>query len=244
MFTQCENCKAIFRVTLREITTTKGKLRCGECYSVFDATKTLSNTIPTPFQEVVDLESTAPVVIPKTKKRIDNNREAHTISIHQSNESSSSESTNSSLPYFKEDTAKPAQTFNKWLLISVLFLALLLALQIYFNIKFKATEEPRHEPEKIQMLSYNVFAHPNESGVLLISATLENIAKFKQPYPIIELRLSDSKSKVIALRRFRPSEYLQNQAKGLMLSKNQQSKIKLKIKDPGSQATRFQFKFY
>ncbi len=238
MFTQCENCKAIFRVTLREITTTKGRLRCGECYSIFDATKTLSNTTPMPFQEVVDLESTAPVVIPKTKKR-DNNKEAHTISIRQSNESP-----NDSLPYYKEDTDKPAQTFNKWLLISVLFLTLLLALQIYFNIKFKATEEPRHEPEKIQMLSYNVFAHPNESDVLLISATLENIAKLKQPYPIIELRLSDSKSKVIALRRFRPSEYLQNQAKGLMLSHNQQSKIKLKIKDPGSKATRFQFKFY
>lgn len=239
MFTQCENCKAIFRVTLREITTTKGKLRCGECYSVFDASKTLSNTTPIPFQKVVDLKSVAPTVIPKIKKDIDNNNKPNIISIRQSSESS-----NSSLLYYKKDTDKPTQALNKWLLILVLFLGLLLALQIYFNIKFKETEEPRHKPEKIQMLSYNVFAHPNESGVLLISATLENIAKFKQPYPVIELRLSDSKSKVIALRRFRPSEYLQNQTQGLMLSQNQQSKIKLKIKDPGSKATRFQFKFY
>ena len=239
MFTQCENCKAIFRVNLREITVTKGKLRCGECYSVFDATQMLSNTMPTPFQEVVDLETTISfTVIPKTQKRTDADQAAHTISIRQSDNKS-----NKNLPY-KKDTAKTTPVFNKWLLIAVIFLAVLLPLQIYFNMKFKASEEPLHEPEKIQMLSYNVFAHPNESGVLLISATMENIAKFKQPYPVIELRLSDSQSEVIALRRFRPNEYLQNQKKGLMLAKNQQSKIKLKINDPGSKATRFQFNFH
>jgi len=241
MFTQCENCRAIFRVNLREITVTKGKLRCGECYSIFDATKMLSNTMPTPFQEIVDLETTSSfTVIPKTQKKTDADQTPHTISIHQSDKKS-----NKNLPYKKDTaTAKTTHIFNKWLLIVVIFLAVLLPLQIYFNMKFKASEEPLHEPEKIQMLSYNVFAHPNESGVLLISATMENIAKFKQPYPVIELQLSDSQSKVIALRRFRPHEYLQNQKKGLMLAKNQQSKIKLKINDPGSKATRFQFKFY
>ena len=57
MFTQCTKCKAIFRVNLREVTIAKGKLRCGECYAVFDATKTLSTTMPAPFQKTVDLET-------------------------------------------------------------------------------------------------------------------------------------------------------------------------------------------
>jgi len=239
MFTQCENCKAIFRVNLREITVTKGKLRCGECYSVFDATKTLSNTMPTPFQAVVDLKTVDQFnSIPPKSKRSSMDEGTQTISIRQ-NEDNPTEKFS-----YKKNPTKTVQKIKKWLLIAVILLALLLPLQIFLNMKFKETEEPLHEPDKIQILNYNVFAHPNESGVLLISATLQNIAKFEQPYPVIELRLSDSKSKVIALRRFRPSEYLNAQKKNLMLSKNQQSKINLKIKDPGSKATRFQFKFY
>jgi len=248
MFTQCEKCKAIFRVNLREITVTKGKLRCGECYSVFDATKTLSNTMPTPFQAVVDLEKIERTIPIHTRKHsapkidTDTHSDEQTISIRNS-----SEEPQKSFSY-KEDTVKnkkeKTDRLTKWLLIATILLALLLPLQIFFNMKFKESEEPLHDPEKIQMLNYNVFAHPNESGVLLISATLKNIAKFEQPYPIIELRLSDSKSKVIALRRFKPNEYLQNHKNKLMLAKDQQSKINLKIKDPGSKATRFQFKFY
>ena len=249
MFTQCEKCKAIFRVNLREITVTKGKLRCGECYTIFDATNTLSNTMPTPFQAVVDLETLEhPIHTKKHSAPIidtDTRSDEQTISIRNS-----SEEPQESFSY-KENTEKEtikntAKTsgLTKWLLIAIILLALLLPLQIFFNMKFKESEEPLHAPEKIQMLNYNVFAHPNESGVLLISATLKNIAKFEQPYPIIELRLSNSKSKVIALRRFRPNEYLQNHKEKLMLAKDQQSKINLKIKDPGSKATRFQFKFY
>jgi len=246
MFTQCEKCKAIFRVNLREITVTKGKLRCGECYSVFDATKTLSNTMPSPFQAVVDLETIDHTI--HTKKHsapivdTDTRSDEQTISIRNS-----IEEPQKSFSY-KEDTVnnikEKTDGLTKWLLIATILLALLLPLQIFFNMKFKESEEPLHDPEKIQMLNYNVFAHPNESGVLLISATLKNIAKFEQPYPIIELRLSDSKSKVIALRRFRPNEYLQSHKDKLMLAKDQQSKVNLKIKDPGSKATRFQFKFY
>ena len=238
MFTQCQKCKAIFRVNLREVTAAKGKLRCGECYSVFDATKTLSNTMPTPFQEVVDLQSVSPfkAATSSNKPGTDKNQTGKdTISIRENSQNTAT----------KPNTyTKKRQPLNKWLLIAAIFLALLLPVQVYFNMKTRAAEEPRHKPDKIQMVNYNVFAHPNESGVLLISATMKNIAKFEQPYPVIEVSLRDSHSRVIALRRFRPSEYLQNYNKKLMLATNQQSQIKLKISDPGSKATRFRFKFY
>ena len=231
MFTQCEKCKAIFRINLREVTVAKGKLRCGECYSVFDSTKTLSTSKPLSFQEAIDLEKVA-----STKR---NNSDK----AKNNSDSSSSEPSN---VFYNTSQIEPKteQTINKWLIATVTFLTLLLPVQMYLNMKFKESEEPLHEPKKIEMLNYNVFAHPNESGVLLISATMENIAKFNQPYPVIEVRLSDSKSKVIALRRFRPNEYLQNHKKSIMLVKNKPSRIKLKISDPGSKATRFQFEFH
>lgn len=231
MFTQCEKCKAIFRINLREVTVAKGKLRCGECYSVFDSTKTLSTSRPLSFQEAIDLEKVAPT------KRDDSDK------AKKNSDSSSSEPSN---VFYNTPPIEPKteQSVNKWLIAAVTFLTLLLPVQMYLNMKFKESEEPLHEPKKIEMLNYNVFAHPNESGVLLISATMENIAKFNQPYPVIEVRLSDSKSKVIALRRFRPNEYLQNHKKSIMLVKNKPSRIKLKISDPGSKATRFQFEFH
>ena len=46
MYTQCSHCKAIFRVTMKELTAAQGLLRCGECDAVFDAMKALSTTLP------------------------------------------------------------------------------------------------------------------------------------------------------------------------------------------------------
>lgn len=244
MFTQCTKCKAIFRVNLREVTIAKGKLRCGECYAVFDATKTLSTTMPAPFQKTVDLEivdTFSPVSRTRTKpkKNYQDHQNNNTISNRPS-----IENLRSAGQQFKVKSIKTLPTINKWLLATILLLIALFAFQIFYNIKLKAIEEPLHEPEKIQMLSSNVFAHPNESGVLLISASMENNANRAQPYPVVEVILSDSKSKVIALRRFRPAEYLQNYKKGMLINSHQQSKINLKISDPGSKAVRFQYKFF
>lgn len=238
MFTQCEKCKAVFRINLREVTVSKGILRCGECYFVYDVTNTLSTTMPTAFQAIVDLET----VNYKNFKTTTN----HSSYTDRYIDSASDTDNNYKkiFPYLLAEAHQFFNSTNKWLLAAIAFFSILLPIQMYFHMQFKASEEPLHEPELIQMLNYNVFAHPDESGVLLISATMENTAKFDQPYPVIEVRLSDAQSEVIALRRFRPFEYYQNHKKGLMLSTNQQSRIKLKISDPGSKATRFKFGFY
>ncbi|KAG1682829.1 tRNA-dihydrouridine synthase B [Nymphon striatum] len=67
------------------------------------------------------------------------------------------------------------------------------------------------------MISNNVFAHPNEDGVLLISASIENIAERKQYYPALEVSLTDADSNLVALRRFKPSEYLEGYNKKMVL---------------------------
>ena len=59
MYTQCQHCKAIFEVSMREVTIAAGKLRCGECNEVFDAMLTLSTTLPEPFSPDTDPSGTA-----------------------------------------------------------------------------------------------------------------------------------------------------------------------------------------
>ncbi len=239
MFTQCEKCKAIFRVNLKEVTAAKGMLRCGECYTVFNATKTLSTSMPEAFQEIVDLSKANPD-LSFSRTRQETSKEPLLNKSKQQNANHTQKKSTNQNFYIKQ--AKTS--INKYLIFAVLLLITLFAFQVFYNLKLKESEEPRHEPEKMQMVTYNVFAHPKETGVLLISATIENKAKNAQPYPIIEVTLSDSKQKVIALRRFRPIEYLTQYKKQMMLASGQQSNISLKISDPGSKATRFQYKFY
>jgi hypothetical protein len=142
----------------------------------------------------------------------------------------------------KVKTVKSKNTIT-WPLIAVLALATLLITQVLYNNRHLLLGTPLHEPEKIQMLNHNIFAHPNEKGVLLISAQIENTAENDQPYPVLELSLKDAQSKLIAFRRFLPKEYLIDYSKEQLIPSKIPISLKLKIKDPGNKATRFQFEF-
>ncbi len=241
MYTQCQHCKAIFEVSMREVTVAAGKLRCGECNEVFDAMLTLSTTLPEPFSPDSVTSGETPDAN-QNKKEI---RPESTLSIQDAK----SQRPQISQPTgIKENVKEIAHDVNKsidrkWMKPIALSLAILLLAQILYHNRQYFSRTPAHEPDKIEMLSNNVFAHPNETGVLLISASIENHAKHAQPYPVLEVRLTDSDNNLVALRRFKPSEYLEDYRKNSLLEVNTPTNLKLKIKDPGDQATRFQFKF-
>ncbi|MEE9310430.1 MAG: zinc-ribbon and DUF3426 domain-containing protein [Cocleimonas sp.] len=237
MYTQCEHCKAVFRVNMREVTVSRGKLRCGECNEVFTATNSLSTTMPTTYDEL--LESVPSEKHTKTRTEQSIPRVVKSTPLNQT-------PTKKSTPSIKLDSVekkekKPIRI--NWILIASLLLISLLLAQVFYNKRHFFLGKPVRESEKIQMINHNIFAHPNEENVLLISALIENTGKNIQPYPVLELRLSDSQSKLVALRRFRPKEYLPNYSDDLLLPPKKPVTLKLKIKDPGSKATRFQFNF-
>ncbi len=227
MYTQCEKCKAIFRVNMREVTVAKGQLRCGECNAIFNATKSLSTTIPTSYQESIEED--------------ENKNHTETADLRKELiQTPVKKPTTQAKPieFTKESTSK-----TKWPVWAVLFLAALLVTQILYNKRHLILGMPIHKPEKIQMLNHNIFAHPNESGILLISAQIENTAKKAQPYPVLELSLKDAQSTLIAFRRFFPKEYLSDYSDEQLIPSKVPITLKLKIKDPGHKATRFQFEF-
>ncbi|QTR48891.1 DUF3426 domain-containing protein [Candidatus Thiothrix anitrata] len=59
--------------------------------------------------------------------------------------------------------------------------------------------------QKINLLSRNVYSHPNTPGVLTISLSIQNEAVFAQPYPLVEISFLDKNNNVMALRRFTPA---------------------------------------
>ncbi len=128
-------------------------------------------------------------------------------------------------------------------LLSVFVLLSLLIAQFLYTNKHWFNSTLKRSPEKIHMISRNIISHPNNSGVLLISASIENQADYAQPYPYVEVTLLDNKKNTIALRRFKPEEYLQHYSTNDLLQPKKQASLQLTISDPGKKATRFNFQF-
>jgi hypothetical protein len=223
---------------MREVTVAKGQLRCGECHAVFNASSSLSTTMPKPYseQQVEYLAANADLShanAAQTQRDID----------IPATSTDSSNTLNQDQPRLIKGIERNSNSSRKWLISMAFTLLILLALQVAYNYRHLIYNTDNYQPDKIKMLNHNVFTHPIESGVLLISASIENTAETDQPYPLLEVRLTDSKSNIVALRRFEPTEYLDNYQPGMLIKKKQTSNLKLKIKDPGNQATRFQFDF-
>jgi len=138
---------------------------------------------------------------------------------------------------------KNKQRYNILQISTVTLLLSLLVGQFLYTNKSWFTNELKRSPGQVHMISRNIISHPNDNGVLLISASIENQAEYAQPYPYIEVTLLDSKQNTIALRRFKPEEYLHHYSKNDLLQPNKQATLQLTISDPGKKATRFNFQF-
>ena len=98
--------------------------------------------------------------------------------------------------------------------------------------------------DQIQLISRDIRPHPSVEDALIINATLQNKADFAQAYPAVIIRLSDLEGRVVGVRRFGPSEYVDDMrpvdkgiAGGTLLP------LVFEIVDPGDRAVAFEFTF-
>lgn len=101
----------------------------------------------------------------------------------------------------------------------------------------------------IELITRNVFSHPNEKGALMVNVTMKNNAAFAQPYPVMQIDFSDIRGGIVAARRFSPKEYLasehqqHNTEQPYLLQPDTSASITLEIQDPGKQAMTYEFNF-
>src|SRR5690606_11919852 len=89
-----------------------------------------------------------------------------------------------------------------------------------------------------------VRAHPEFAGALIVDAILYNRATFAQPFPLLEMRFTDSNGQALASRRFKPAEYLAGELAGQTEMPPQTPiRIALEILDPGPHATSYSLDF-
>ena len=245
MYTQCSHCRAVFRVTMKELTAAQGLLRCGECDTIFDAMKALSTTLPD--ERLAGMDSS---------RDISGETRAHPLPFDGSPASSSHKTlkTNSS-------SRRPARS-RKFLYLSLLALCLLLLIQLFYSYRTKLLEHPttreatqticswvgcqlenvRHL-DQIKLLSHTVYTHPNTPNVLIINTSIQNNAANPQPYPLLEVSFLNQKAEIVALRRFAPEEYLNKAQQAKLMPPKTPEEFSLNIKDPGKDAVRFQLRF-
>ena len=103
---------------------------------------------------------------------------------------------------------------------------------------------PWREPDAFRVTSREVQPHPKVPGVLLVTTSFRNDARWAQPWPVMEVALQDLDGQALGLRRFAPVEYLGSPPASELIAPGQSASATLEILDPGKRAVAFTFDFH
>ncbi|MGN6789105.1 MAG: zinc-ribbon and DUF3426 domain-containing protein [Rhodanobacteraceae bacterium] len=165
-------------------------------------------------------------------------------------------------PVYVRPRRRVSRASVAWALGCVL-LALLLAAQLAWADRIELVRNPAAQPwmarlcgtlacnlplikdtAKLELLSRDVRPDPNAPGALTITATMRNDASFSQPWPVVVVQLTDLDNAPVAMRRFRPPEYMTDPAKRAAgIAPGATAVVAFEVADPGKRAVAFQFGF-
>lgn len=233
--TNCPSCNTQFIVTDEQLSQHNGKVRCGQCFNVFDATKELvdlEDHTETDLNAVNDDETEI-----QTAASDDKINEANSKPLNESLVSEADDIVNKALlqdsqaKYFNYDDKQneSRSTLLTWLksLFALVLLLAAIAQSIYFFRTEIALYYPNLKPylalacekiacsvdlpkeiEFIIIDDSDMQEDADYAGLIHLSSTLINQANFSQTYPNIELTLTDINDKPKLRRTFKPKEYL------------------------------------
>lgn len=231
MYSQCPECRTTFKVSRAQLQARQGVVRCGSCAAVFNGERNLVKSLPKQrtgqraHQTPVNAEAdTAPIA---ARPQLDSDRETGTT---KKGASAQTNRADSGIPTVTElgPWAKPRPRTRPvfWLLGVVTLLAVFLGqitfyfrseLARYHDLKPVVLEfcrlldcevEPQRRVGLIELTYATIAPHPRYENILRIRASMVNRADFAQPYPLMEVALTDSAGRVIARRAFKQREYL------------------------------------
>jgi predicted Zn finger-like uncharacterized protein len=253
MYAQCPHCETLFKLRSSELTAADARVRCGMCYTVFNALENLR--VPT--DEEIVMETNKIVAehknVASVRKTSEEGRDVpHALQDDLEN-----------LHAPKIHIKKYSTRSTLLIFAGSLLLILTLVVQFLYFDRQRLMRYPEMQPvitalcsvlkceipvvrdtRKIDLLNRQLYTHPNAESALMINASMVNNAPFAQPYPIVELSLSDEQGNIVAARRFKPMEYLAIDEDPLaMMSPGSPVSITLEIADPGEHALAYEFTF-
>jgi predicted Zn finger-like uncharacterized protein len=103
---------------------------------------------------------------------------------------------------------------------------------------------PIRDTTKLELLSRDIRPDPDSTGALTITATFRNNAPYRQPWPVVVVELTDLDNSVVAMRRFRPAEYMPDTARRAAgVGAHSTAAVAFEVADPGRRAVSFHFGF-
>lgn len=241
MFTRCPECQTVHTLNASLLADAGGSVRCGNCYQAFNALAFLFDHWP---------ESNSSPTLPGKKSGLP--LVGRTDNTGQSTEE----------PPTSESRQEEDPNRKVWLTVFSMLLVVTLANLAWtfrepllgnsdirrYLVDIGALESPVHEPFKdlarLHLVSRDLHNHPTRTGMLALSFTFVNRAGQVQPYPNIEVTLSDASNFPLARREFSPTEYLPAYTSlPAGLAPNVHLPVLLEFADPGANATGFELKF-
>lgn len=102
---------------------------------------------------------------------------------------------------------------------------------------------PWHEPAAYTMLARSVQP-ADRPGMLNVSASFRNDARWPQPWPALSLSLSDVRGQAVAQRTFAPAEYRGDDASATTrIAPGQSASVQFDVVEPASPIVAFTFEF-
>ncbi len=256
MFTDCPSCLRQFRVTAHHLSAAAGLVRCGFCGARFNALERLHD-------EPLHRPPAAVMTAEPELEEPDFDIAMAEPPPAAAAERSAPSSWRPPLEVGVDDAASEPRRRWGWSL-AVLVLLLMGAGQVaWFQRDAVRAGYPALSPylerlcqqlacnvlrgrdlAAISVLNRDVRVHPRYQDTLLVNATISNGARFAQPFPRIQLALSDSNGRVIAARAFAPGEYLDASIdQQLGMAPGAPVQVVLEIAGVGSEAVSFEIGF-
>lgn len=211
MFARCPQCQAVFRVTPAQLQARGGMVRCGHCQAPFRADLNQVAEPPAP-------KSAPPPAAPATGKKKRRKRRVPPAG------SAATEPLELALEL---PPARPRVPAAVWAAGVALALAALAGQFIHlyraelarvpaltpaieqFCALIGCELQPPQDVRRIELLDRTRIApHPTYQNVLRIRVVMVNRASFPQPFPLMEVSLTDSNGVLLARRQFTSRQYL------------------------------------
>ena len=261
MYTQCPECLTIFRVGAADLGVARGHVRCAHCNALFDALRSLADELPEEPIHRLAAHPTLPVPPQLGQPVFRPNPAQTTLPFDPQERQRGPQASSPAFTRRRRRAARPSRN-GRWLAASALLFLVLLA-QVGWAEHARWLDDSgvrpwldracatigctlplRHDLSALSLASREIRPHPSVEGALVIAATVRNDADFAQAWPVIGITLSDLDENRIAMRRFRPTEYLGDSAAiPTGIAPGASAALVFEVADPGRNAVAFEFKF-
>lgn len=272
MFTQCRGCGEIFQVVVDDLVTASAMMRCSSCGAVFNSLDTLSEYKPNENADLIlhENDNPPPLLTHEFKQSVVEAQIQKNETVVAHKPESVQEELDEGVTFdvkpdfvAESDEKKSGKGILMWLFFTLVLIAVLLwqaadavkkgtlklpegELKQFVCAKiecFAAAGQSKSNLDKIALVSRSIREHPGRDNALIITTGIINSDSKAQPFPALEVKMSNLNGDVVAMRRFLPSEYLTDDIIQAGMQPNVLIPITLELKSPGKNAVAFEVGF-